>query len=41
MRRGVTTYLFDQAGAVEMACHLPGHYDYGMSGQIEVVPVGP
>jgi uncharacterized cupredoxin-like copper-binding protein len=35
--QGVTTYLFDQAGTVEMACHLPGHYDYGMRGKVEVV----
>jgi uncharacterized cupredoxin-like copper-binding protein len=35
--QAVTTYLFDDAGIVEMACHLPGHYDYGMHGEIEVV----
>ena len=35
--QGVTTYRFDEPGTVEMACHLPGHYDYGMHGEIEVV----
>jgi uncharacterized cupredoxin-like copper-binding protein len=32
-----TTYHFEQAGTVEMACHLPRHLDYGMRGEIEVV----
>jgi uncharacterized cupredoxin-like copper-binding protein len=32
-----TTYHFDKAGTVEMACHLPRHLDYGMRGEIEVV----
>jgi len=35
--QAVTTYLFDKPGVVEVACHLPGHYAYGMRGQIEVV----
>lgn len=35
--QAVTTYLFDEPGMVEMACHLPGHYNYGMRGEIEVV----
>jgi uncharacterized cupredoxin-like copper-binding protein len=35
--QGVTSYLFDEIGTVEMACHLPGHYDFGMRGQIDVV----
>jgi uncharacterized cupredoxin-like copper-binding protein len=35
--QGVTSYQFDEVGTVEMACHLPGHYDYGMHGEIEVV----
>jgi uncharacterized cupredoxin-like copper-binding protein len=38
--QAVTTYLFETPGIVEMACHLPGHYAYGMHGEIEVVPVG-
>ena len=33
----VTTYTFDQPGVFEFACHLPGHYEYGMRGEIEVV----
>lgn len=36
LERGVTTYTFTQPGRVEMACHLPGHYDYGMHADIEV-----
>jgi uncharacterized cupredoxin-like copper-binding protein len=35
---GTTTYLFDEVGTVEFACHLPGHYDHGMHGEVEVVP---
>ena len=33
---GVTTYRFDEPGVVEIACHLPGHYDHGMRGEVEV-----
>jgi uncharacterized cupredoxin-like copper-binding protein len=33
-----TTYTFGEAGEVEYACHLPGHYAYGMHGTITVVP---
>jgi uncharacterized cupredoxin-like copper-binding protein len=33
----VTTYRFDEAGSLEFACHLPGHHDYGMHGEVEVV----
>lgn len=32
-----TTYEFTQPGEVLMGCHLPGHWDYGMSGVISVV----
>jgi uncharacterized cupredoxin-like copper-binding protein len=35
--RGLTTYRFDGTGTVVFACHLPGHFTYGMSGRIEVV----
>lgn len=35
--QGVTAYVFDEPGTVEMACHLPGHYAFGMHGEIEVV----
>lgn len=38
LTRGVTTYAFDAPGRVEMACHLPGHYEYGMRGTVEVLP---
>ena len=34
----VTTYTFDEPGTVEFACHLPGHYEHGMRGTVEVVP---
>jgi uncharacterized cupredoxin-like copper-binding protein len=39
-QRASTTYRFDDPGTVEFACHLPGHYAYGMHGEIEVVPTG-
>jgi len=35
--QGVTSYVFDEPGTVEMACHLPLHYEHGMHGEIEVV----
>lgn len=35
--RAMTTFTFDQPGVYEFACHLPGHYEYGMRGEIEVV----
>lgn len=35
----VTAFRFDDVGIVELACHLPGHYDFGMRGAVEVVPV--
>ncbi len=34
----VTTFRFDEPGVFEFACHLPRHYEYGMRGEIEVVP---
>jgi uncharacterized cupredoxin-like copper-binding protein len=33
-----TTYEFDQPGRVLLGCHLPGHYDYGMRGHVDVMP---
>ena len=35
--RAATTYVFHDPGPVEYACHLPGHYQYGMHGIVEVV----
>jgi uncharacterized cupredoxin-like copper-binding protein len=35
--RASTTYVFHAPGPVEYACHLPGHYQYGMHGIVEVV----
>jgi uncharacterized cupredoxin-like copper-binding protein len=34
---GSTFYVFDEPGAMVFACHLPGHVEYGMTGEIEVV----
>ena len=31
-----TTYTFHGAGAVLYACHLPGHFEYGMKGTVIV-----
>jgi uncharacterized cupredoxin-like copper-binding protein len=35
---GVTTLRFDEPGTFDFACHLPGHYEYGMHGVVEVIP---
>lgn len=32
-----TTYVFASPGRVLMGCHLPGHWDYGMRGEIAVI----
>lgn len=37
-QRAMTTYTFDEVGRFEFACHLPRHYQYGMKGEIVVVP---
>ena len=31
-----TTFTFDEAGVVAFGCHLPGHWTYGMHGEVEV-----
>jgi uncharacterized cupredoxin-like copper-binding protein len=31
-----TTFTFEDAGTLLVGCHLPGHWDYGMRGRIEV-----
>jgi uncharacterized cupredoxin-like copper-binding protein len=36
--RASTTYAFHTSGSVEFACHLPGHYQYGMHGTVVVTP---
>jgi uncharacterized cupredoxin-like copper-binding protein len=36
---GYTAYLFDEPGTVLFACHLPRHLEFGMKGEVEVVPV--
>ena len=36
-RTAITTFTFDEPGTYEFACHLPGHYEHGMHGDIEVV----
>jgi uncharacterized cupredoxin-like copper-binding protein len=33
---GETFYRFDRPGTIEYACHLPGHYAFGMHGEITV-----
>jgi uncharacterized cupredoxin-like copper-binding protein len=33
-----TTFAFTTAGETEFACHLPGHYPYGMRGVVTVTP---
>ena len=35
-RTGSTTFTFEEPGTLEFACHLPGHYAYGMKGTIRV-----
>jgi uncharacterized cupredoxin-like copper-binding protein len=32
-----TTFTFGDPGSVLFACHLPGHFAYGMSGTVDVV----
>ncbi|GMU79741.1 MAG: hypothetical protein AMXMBFR46_25310 [Acidimicrobiia bacterium] len=34
--RASTTYTFAEPGRYEFACHLPGHYAYGMRGVVVV-----
>jgi uncharacterized cupredoxin-like copper-binding protein len=31
-----TTYTFDAPGVVVFGCHLPGHWTFGMHGEVEV-----
>jgi uncharacterized cupredoxin-like copper-binding protein len=33
-----TTYVFREPGTVVFACHLPGHFAYGMRGEVVVTP---
>jgi uncharacterized cupredoxin-like copper-binding protein len=33
-----TTYAFSESGTVLLGCHVPGHWDYGMRGTVEVNP---
>jgi uncharacterized cupredoxin-like copper-binding protein len=32
-----TTFRFAGTGSIEYACHLPGHYQYGMKGWVQIV----
>jgi uncharacterized cupredoxin-like copper-binding protein len=34
---GTTTFELHEPGVVEFACHLPGHFQYGMVGEVVVV----
>jgi plastocyanin len=36
--RASTTFSFHEPGTVVYACHLPGHFAYGMHGRVVVVP---
>ena len=36
---GETFFRFDQPGKYLFACHLPGHFAYGMRGWVEVEPL--
>jgi uncharacterized cupredoxin-like copper-binding protein len=38
LETGVTFYRFDTPGTVTFACHLPGHFAYGMRGTVVVTP---
>jgi uncharacterized cupredoxin-like copper-binding protein len=31
-----TTYTFTESGSLTYACHLPGHFAYGMRGEVVV-----
>jgi uncharacterized cupredoxin-like copper-binding protein len=33
-----TTYVFREPGTMVFACHLPGHFTYGMHGEVVVTP---
>jgi uncharacterized cupredoxin-like copper-binding protein len=33
----VTTYVFASPGPVPFGCHLPGHWSYGMRGEVRLV----
>ena len=33
---GETTYVFDEPGILMFACHLPGHFEYGMHGEVRI-----
>jgi uncharacterized cupredoxin-like copper-binding protein len=35
-----TAYRFETPGEVLVACHLPGHFAYGMHGTVVVRPAG-
>lgn len=35
---GLTFYEFTEPGTVAFACHLPGHVEHGMVGEVTVVP---
>jgi uncharacterized cupredoxin-like copper-binding protein len=37
LTRAETTFVFGQPGSVLYACHLPGHFRYGMSGYVDVI----
>jgi uncharacterized cupredoxin-like copper-binding protein len=36
LTKAETTFVFNSPGSVLYACHLPGHFRYGMSGYVDV-----
>jgi uncharacterized cupredoxin-like copper-binding protein len=36
--RAETTYVFREPGTMVFACHLPGHFAYGMHGEVVITP---
>jgi uncharacterized cupredoxin-like copper-binding protein len=38
-QRGLTVYRFADPGTVTFACHLRGHFNYGMTGRVVVHPL--
>jgi uncharacterized cupredoxin-like copper-binding protein len=36
LTKAETTFVFSSPGSVMYACHLPGHFRYGMSGYVDV-----
>jgi uncharacterized cupredoxin-like copper-binding protein len=35
-KTGALIWTFTQAGSLQYACHLPGHYEHGMFGRLNI-----